>query len=112
MAYNFNGTEGGPITLAQATVSITDYQQKYPNSIKARFFGRDCLEELLAQEGAVGIRMYYGINPTTKENELILIATDANGNDIVGLIMDMSKPCPNYCSNNSPFNISINPLRS
>ncbi len=104
MTYNFNGTEGGPVTLERGKQSITDYQLKNPGSIKARFFGKDALQNLLNVEGAVGIRMYFGIDPLTQENELILIAADAEGNDIEGLILDMSKPCPNYCPSNSPFN--------
>lgn len=113
MTYNFNGTEGGPITLARATESITDYQQTYPQSVKARFFGKDAIQQLLNVPGSMGIRMYFGIDPVTKQNEIILIAADADGNDIAGLIMDLSQPCPNVCPSISPFNtISINPLRS
>ncbi len=78
-----NGTEGGQITLAEGAVMTAEYRRLNPNGIKARLFGKDCLNTLLAQDSGAckGIRMYFAVN-ATGENELVLVGVDADGNDI------------------------------
>ena len=102
--YTFDGTEGGLISKQTANTYRENYQQgpcyTWNQGIVAHYFGSDIIEELLAQQGAVGIRAYYGskVNP---ENvlvpELIIYAVDAQGNNIEAKIADLSKPCPPFC---------------
>ena len=99
----FNGTEGGPITLAAASEMTACYRKLHPNQTEAHFFGKDTILALLDQTGCVGIRAYYGDKPNGGK-ELILVGVDANENDMLDLIMDMSRPCPSYCSNGNPLN--------
>jgi hypothetical protein len=103
----FDGTEGGAITLTQAAAMTAQYRTVNPGATKAHFFGREAILNLLGSPGCMGIRMYHGINPTTGAKELILVGADASGNDITNLIMDMSAPCPKYCSIPNALNTSI-----
>lgn len=99
----FNGTEGGAISLADGAAMTANFRKKNPNQIRARFFGREILEELLAQEGAKGIRIYYGLD-SDENNQLVLVAADDHENDILDLVADISHPCPLACSNSNPLN--------
>jgi hypothetical protein len=103
----FDGTEGGAITLMQASAMTAQYRTSNPGATKAHFFGREAILNLLGQSGCMGIRIYYGINPTTGAKELILVGADAAGNDMTNVVMDMSAPCPKYCSSTNALNTSI-----
>lgn len=101
----FDGTEGGFILRNTAHSYIENYQQgpsfTWNQGTKAHFFGKKIIQELLSQHGAVGIRIHYGSKINTNNGklypELILVATDCNGNDLLNNIADMSIPCPNSC---------------
>lgn len=99
----FNGTEGGPITLEAAAAMTACYRKLHPNQTEAHFFGRENILALLNQTGCMGIRVYYGDKPSGGK-ELILVGVDANENDMLELIMDLSKHCPPTCSNGNPLN--------
>lgn len=99
----FNGTEGGQISLEQGSALTTAYRRENPNKIIARFFGRDILERILAQENCMGIRMYYGIDENGV-NELVIVGADQNENDLIDLVADISSPCPHACSQANPLN--------
>ncbi|MFB6457947.1 hypothetical protein ACE38W_21935 [Chitinophaga sp. Hz27] len=98
--------------------------QKAPDFVKAMCFSKDKVLELLAQENAAGLRIYYGMHfndENLKEKKMVLVATDANGVDILppgvtsddliqskngqGLILDEGVPCPTYCGNNDPGSV-------
>lgn len=99
----FDGTEGGQIPLAEGAAMTAAYRNSNPNQRKAHFFGKDILNEILDQTGCVGIRMYYGIN-SSGEKELVLVGVDANENDMLNLVADISFPCPNTCDGKSVLN--------
>lgn len=99
----FNGTEGGEISLQTASAMTAEYRREHPNERLGHFFGREIIERLLAQEGSVGIRMYYGINEE-HERELVLVAADRDMNDLTDLVADVSFPCPDACSNPNSLN--------
>lgn len=98
----FNGTEGGAITLISAAQMTAKYRTENPNSTIAHFFGKDILNQLLGQENCVGIRMYYGMKDDQKE--LVLVGVDAEENDLLELVADLSMPCPKTCSSPNPLN--------
>ncbi len=79
------------------------YRVANPGQRIAHFFGRDILEELLAQEGCMGLRMYYGLNEDG-DSELILVGADADENDMLEKVADVSSPCPNWCSSPNKLN--------
>ncbi len=73
-------------------------------NLKAHFFGKDKILDLLNQSGAVGLRIWYGIGPDGNNRnvpQLYVVAVDANGDDILPsgneLVLDQSLPCPSYC---------------
>ncbi|TAE89020.1 MAG: hypothetical protein EAY81_02545 [Bacteroidetes bacterium] len=100
----FNGNEGAPIDLALAAQWTANYRTNNPSGIRAHFFGRDILEKILAQEGCMGIRMYYALNDEG-EQQLVLVGADAGEKDQTnGTVADFSSVCPNNCDPNSALN--------
>ena len=67
-------------------------------------FSRDIFERILAQRGCKGIRYYYG-KDAHGEPVLVLVGTDAKGNDLSeGVIGEVSYPCPPFCAAPNPLN--------
>ncbi len=99
----FNGTEGGLISLKEGAAMTAAYREAGINSIKGRFFGRDLLEELLAQEGCMGIRMYFGLDDESNM-QLVLVGADSDEDDMLELILDNSVPCPTRCGSGNGLN--------
>lgn len=101
-----DGTEGGQITLAEGAAMTARHREVNPEGIKARLFGRNCIEDLLNQgDGTVckGVRMYFALN-ADGEQELVLVGVDADGNDLLDLVMDLSFPCPKMCPSSNALN--------
>jgi hypothetical protein len=99
----FDGTEGDAITLAAASDLTERFRGNYSSQPKARFFGKDIINQILAQTGCKGIRMYHGVN-SSGLLEIVLVGADANGNDMLNLIADISTPCPSVCSTTNDLN--------
>ena len=98
----FDGTEGGEISLITGSQMTAAYRAANPNSTIAHFFGKEILNQLLEQENCVGIRIYYGIKDD--KTELVLVGVDSEENDLLGLVADLSLPCPKTCSSPNPLN--------
>jgi hypothetical protein len=101
----FDGTEGDPIPFPTAEEWILNYQEKHPEATRAHFFGNEIISQILAENGAIGIRIYYAINDDG-EPQLILLGAGADGNDLIpgqelqggsNHAADISYPCPPYC---------------
>ncbi|MEO1053204.1 MAG: hypothetical protein AAFX87_21405 [Bacteroidota bacterium] len=108
----FNGTEGKPIDLRKAKRWTKRYREQCrengeKNPIKAHFFGCDIINDILAEEGCKGIRIYYGLNDDG-EKQLLLVGAKADHNNILpsevggkdgasGIIADDSATCPTVC---------------
>ncbi|MDH7515476.1 MAG: hypothetical protein QHI48_06365 [Bacteroidota bacterium] len=94
----FTGNEDHDISLADAAKLTRNYRERAgKNAIKGGFFGQAALQQLLDQEGVVGVRYYYG-----QENDdrpvLVLVGVDATGRDLVeGFLLERSIPCPPFC---------------
>lgn len=99
----FDGTEGGEITLSSGAAMTEEFRLRNPNEIKAHFFGKDIINEILNQEGCMGIRLYYGLDEDG-ENQLVMVGADSDENDMTDLVADLSHPCPNACSAANPLN--------
>lgn len=98
---SFNGTEGATISLAAALTK--KYRAATIGTTHAHFFGKDVIHQLLAIPNAVGIRAYYGLTDT-EEQELVLVAVDADENDLEQLIIDCAIKCPPKCGRKSSLN--------
>lgn len=100
---SFNGTEGAPISLAAAAALTKKYRAATIGTTHAHFFGKEVIHQLLAIPNAVGIRAYYGLTDT-EEQELVLVAVDADENDLEQLIIDCAIKCPPKCGRKSSLN--------
>lgn len=99
----FNGTEGGAISLADASALTAEYRRLNPNQVIANFYGKEILQQILDQPDCMGIRIYYGLD-ADGNRELVLVGADQSENDILDLIVDLSCPCPKACSSPNPLN--------
>lgn len=102
---SFNGNEGEFVSLSVASEWTANYREANPGDVKAHFFGRDKLSEILAQPGCKGIRAYYAVDDSGTK-QLVLVGADANEEDMTndGKILDRSWPCPSNCATNSSLN--------
>jgi len=89
----------------EAAAWTQNYRNANPEGIKAHFFGRKILEDILKQGNCVGIRMYYALDASGVQ-QLVIVGADANENDLhTGIVAERSKPCPTSCDNSlSPLN--------
>lgn len=99
----FNGNEGGFISLEDGADMTRRYRDENPNEVLGHFYGINKLNKLLKQEGAVGIRMYHGIDENG-EKQMVLVATDSEQNDILDLVLDLNHPCPTECGSPNDLN--------
>lgn len=102
----FDGNEGARITLEEGAALTKMYRDNHPNSIKGMFVGRTHIEALLAQSNCKGLRMYLGEN-TKGEMELVMVSADANGDDILDIIVDRMVKCPTNCPGDNPLNTEL-----
>lgn len=99
----FNGTEGGQITLEDGADMTSRYRDQNPGETKGHFFGKDILHEILKQDGCMGIRMYYGVDKDGNK-ELVIVGADEAEDDMLELVADLSRPCPNRCGSSNALN--------
>ena len=110
MSNTFNGTEGAKISLELAAQYTANWRAAFPYAPTsaviplANYIGKDAILEILAQNEAVGIRSYYGI-----DNEgiykLILVGVNTEGNDLLDIIYNNTLTCPIYCSAANALNL-------
>ncbi|GEM_PF-3535336 len=66
--------------------------------IKGGAFNRDVIDNILGQNGCIGIRVYYGMHDDGKYT-FIIVGVDAAGDDLSdGIIAQVPIPCPPFCS--------------
>lgn len=107
------GNENHRITLAEAAQLTENYRRAAVgviagaiSGVKGEAFGKNAIDEMLAQTGCTGTRIYYGLEllPIPRIR-LILVGVDSNGNDLVnGIILDYGTPCPTICSTPNALN--------
>ncbi|MES2124021.1 MAG: hypothetical protein V4503_04955 [Gemmatimonadota bacterium] len=88
------------ISLAQAQACTHAWQKGNPRGRHAWMLPREIIDEILAQPGCTGIRVYVGNTPDDKR--LVWVGTDTKGNDLTGgAIAQECWPCPPFCPDNS-----------
>ena len=103
----FDGTEGAPIQLEQAASWTANYRYENPDKVKAHFFGKDILQEILSQEGCMGIRIFNAIDGEGV-NKLILVGADSGEDDqLEGTLADFGTPCPAMCGKSNQLNSDL-----
>ena len=66
-------------------------------------FHADQVIKMLQQPGCTALRIYHG-RSEQNEKAMVLVAVDANGNDMTkGIMMEMTWPCPPWCDDTSPL---------
>ena len=107
----YSADVGEDIGYEKGAKMIKNYYDQNQDDVLAHFMGRNMIEAILAQPGAVGIRMFHGLNEIGIK-QMVLVAVDANGNNITsyttvgddgeivkhkGIVADKSRNCPPYC---------------
>lgn len=93
---SFDKNAGGTIPLAEGATMTAAYRTKYPTQVKANYLGAEWYTKLLNQEGCVGIRIFHAVN-SEGEMDVVLVGVDENGDDMLDMVVDRSRPCPNLC---------------
>lgn len=102
----FTGNEDHEISIEAASALTKRYREENPTLIKGGFFGKKAIQQLLAQDACVGIRIYLG-QGDDKVLKFVLVGVDEDENDLIGdgySCMEYSIPCPNHCGVNNPLN--------
>lgn len=115
MEYKLSPDVGKPISKETADRWIKHHDEKHPDkgSIRAHFFGSDIINQVLAQDKCVGMRIYYATNDEGVK-QLLLVGAREDGTNIWpdsdssegtenatgGLIVDASTTCPPFCPSN------------
>lgn len=108
----FTGNENHDIDLDDAAKLTKNYRDTFSSRtditfIKAEYFGKSAVTNMLAQDGCVGMRIYYGLDEEDVP-KLVLVGVDSSGNDMVeGTILEMGHLCPPSCSTNNALNSDI-----
>ena len=103
----YDGSDAGPLDLNLAKSWVAKFKGSVgPDEIPSRYFGRDVIDQILAQQGCTGLRIYYAINDGG-EKVLIISGVDSTGTDMLPVsptlvagestLADASYPCPPYC---------------
>lgn len=82
---SFNGNEGTDILPDVAHAMTKRYRTSHPDEVQSIFFGRKILEQILQQDGCMGIRFYYGLSDGADSPlHLVAAGADANEDDQLG----------------------------
>ncbi len=90
---------GKIITEAEAKTLINAFKVKYPNESTSSFIGSNNVQNILQQEGCIGIRVYNGFDVVSQTISLVLVGVDAREKDMLagGIIYDQMIKCPTKC---------------
>ena len=101
----FTGNEDHEISLSEAAQLTANYRDSAePGSVKAGFFGKSAIEEILEQEKCVGIRIYYAQEEDGTPT-FVVVGVEENEDDLVeGKIAEAPTPCPPNCGSANVLN--------
>jgi hypothetical protein len=102
----FTGTENHDIPLAEASALTENYRNSNPapTTCLGEYFSKTAVQQLLAQTGCVGMRIYYG-EDTSGNQKLVIVGVNSTGNDLyMGKILEFGKPSPPDSSAANPLN--------
>lgn len=94
----YTGQEDHVVTLDQAVKYVQSFTGFTSGSkVKAVYYGRNIFDKILATNGSVGVRFYFGqTNDGTPT--LVLVGVDSTGADLTGgPIGEAGLPCPPFC---------------
>lgn len=105
---SFTGNEDQEITLSEASALTANYRAASASTaVLGHYFGKTIINDILAQEDCVGIRIYYALT-STGEKQLVLVGVDEDENDLCdGVLGDKSFLCPPICGTSNALNSDI-----
>ena len=95
---NYAGYKNQSISFQEAKGLLkTSERIDASDAVIAQYFGKDIVDEILAQPGCVSVRMHYGKHENGKSGMMIM-GVDKNGKDMVTGVLAMPIIiCPPYC---------------
>jgi hypothetical protein len=92
------------IDLPAAAGMTKRYRSSVPaGSFLAEAFGKNALDSLLRQPGAIGMRIYLARHADSSLG-FVLVAVDTSGSDMTsGALLETGFPCPPDCDLASPL---------
>lgn len=104
----FTGAEDHTISLPDASLLTRNFRLNAgEDAVIGGFFGKDAVSAILNQEGAVGLRYYYGIDVNGKPH-IVLVGVTGDGNDMTeGLLAERSGTCPPFCASPNELNSDL-----
>lgn len=100
----FSKSLGDEISLDVAVQYVKAHCGRSPKGVKAIAFGATHFQDVLSQEGCVGIRIYNGYNEEEDCPNFVVVGVDAEGKDMTsGKIFDRGVRCPDMCDIESPL---------
>jgi len=106
----YNGSDGGLIDLPTARQWAQNYRTTHPKELQSHYFGRNLVDQILAQPGCTGIRVYYATNDEQERQLLVVGVNDLGASQLPTspvvvpgefAILDFSFPCPPKCPTGS-----------
>ncbi len=105
----FTGNEDQLISLSEGSALTANFRAwleatQSSDPTLGEYHSKALIESILAQDGCVGVRSYYGMDADGKR-KLVLVGVTANENDIVdGVLGDRSYKCPPHSGNANSLN--------
>ncbi|MFT6166571.1 MAG: hypothetical protein ACJASF_001260 [Vicingaceae bacterium] len=91
------------ITETEAVSLTTEYRNTHEGQTRAFKIDKAEIDKIFAEHtSATGIRAYLGEDATGLN--LVMVATDAQGNDILDTFYDKTTTCPTNCGNPNVLN--------
>jgi hypothetical protein len=91
---SFDGSEGDPLSLSTAQKWTANYRSLHPNGTFAHFFGQEIINQILSEQGCIGIRIYYALDETGAK-KLLLVGSTAIGENLLPRSTTLDVPDPN-----------------
>ena len=96
---------GYTITEEEAVTLTTEYRSNHTEQTRAFKIDKAEIDEIFAEHPtAMGVRAYLGQKPNAGALQMVMVATDAEGNDILDVFYDHTTPCPEECDTGSVLN--------
>jgi len=87
---------GAFVSADQAQEWMSNFEFENQDAIFGHLYGKQTLNEILAQEGAQGIKIFNGLDEAGTA-KLVFYAANGNG-EPEGMAYDISSPCPPFCT--------------
>lgn len=95
------------ISLHSAAKLTAAHRRQFPGVTRAFFFGRNSVESLLDENGASGLRSYFGIDENQGMHLVLTSVTDPSAIGVNGSVMQRLIPCPPWCPDTNMLSAGV-----